>query len=353
MEDAALIDWEGSESHLLLSPRMPGEIRSQLERQVTPLDAHVWLATSGTTGSIKLVALSKRAMLASAAAVNRRLEVSASDVWYGVLPTFHVGGLSIHARAWLSACRLIEEDWNPLKVAGMDFTLISLVPAQIADLVRLSLPPPPRLRAAVVGGGALRDDLYESAMNLGWPILETYGMTECCSQVATALPGSRELVMLDHLAADVSAEGLLQFRGASLLTGYGSESGLRDPKRGGWFVSEDEGEVTGDRIRVHGRRGGFVKIGGESVDLGRLERLIESISGGRAAVLAAPDDRLGHVIHLVLEAGTEGAGIEQMYNEQVFPYERARVIRVVQRLPRTELGKLQIGELRAMLDRPE
>src|SRR5687767_8020692 len=103
-----MIDWRSDESHVLLNPRMPEEERQHLERLVTPLPAHVWLSTSGTTGALKLVALSKRALLASAAAVNRRLESTAQDVWCCVLPTFHVGGLGIHARAFLNGARVVE-----------------------------------------------------------------------------------------------------------------------------------------------------------------------------------------------------------------------------------------------------
>ena len=63
-----MIDFQSSASHLLLNPRMPAEERERLERLVPDLDAHVYVATSGSTGAIKLVALAKQAILASAAA---------------------------------------------------------------------------------------------------------------------------------------------------------------------------------------------------------------------------------------------------------------------------------------------
>ncbi|HEX6085416.1 MAG TPA: AMP-binding protein, partial [Thermoanaerobaculia bacterium] len=103
------IDWLSDESHVLLNPRMPAAERERLQSFVTELPGHLWLATSGTTGSLKLTALSKRAMLASAAAVNRHLQSTASDVWLCVLPSFHVGGLGIYARAFLSGARVVTE----------------------------------------------------------------------------------------------------------------------------------------------------------------------------------------------------------------------------------------------------
>src|SRR5688572_32857682 len=108
---------------------MPREERRRLESYVVPLKAHVWLATSGTSGALKLTALSKKALLASAASVNRYLQSDSRDVWCCVLPTFHVGGLGIYARALLSGARVVSETWDPARfAANREITLASLVP---------------------------------------------------------------------------------------------------------------------------------------------------------------------------------------------------------------------------------
>ena len=91
---------------------MPAEERERLERAVPPMRGHIFVATSGTSGDVKLVALSKDAILASAAAVNARLGARREDVWCCVLPTFHVGGLGIHARAFLTGSRVINMSWD-------------------------------------------------------------------------------------------------------------------------------------------------------------------------------------------------------------------------------------------------
>lgn len=315
------VDWLSSESHLLLNPRLPEEERRALESYVVDLPDHLWLATSGTTGALKLTALSKEAMLASAAAVNRHLQSTASDVWCCVLPTFHVGGLGIHARAFLSGARVITRSWEPREFADMEeVTLASLVPAQVSDLVRAGLHAPARLRAIVVGGGALPDDLYRDAQALGWPLLPSYGMTETCSQVATAGPGSPELRLLDHVEARREEDGRLAFRGPSLLTGYGTAAGFVDPKVNGWFVTEDLGSVEGRLIRVEGRRGDFIKIGGESVDLARLDQVLGSIAGLHGAVFAAADERLGHVIHLAVDDNVDPDAVVAAFNARVHPF---------------------------------
>ena len=341
MDKDWVIDWRSDESHLLLNPRMPREEQRRLESFVVPLRAHVWLATSGTTGALKLTALSKKALLASAASVNRHLQSTAEDVWVCVLPSFHVGGLGIHARAFLSGARVIASSWDPQQFAGLgDATLASLVPAQVADLVQRGLRPPSGLRAVVVGGGALPADVYDQATALGWPVLPSYGMTESCSQVATAKPGSPELVLLDAFEGRQEKDGRLAFRGEPLLTGYGTAGGFVDPKRKGWFVTEDLGSVEGRVLRVSGRRGEFVKIGGESVDLARLDAILAAIAGSKAALAALPDARLGQVIHLFVEDSVDAGAVEAAFAERVHPFERPRRVHRVRELPRTALGKL-------------
>ena len=327
------LDWLSDASHVLLNPRMPEEERRRLESFVVDLPGHVWLSTSGTSGALKLTALSKRAILASAAAVNRHLQSDSSDVWLCVLPTFHVGGLGIYARVFLSGARVVTEGWDGV-------TLASLVPAQVIDLVRAGTRAPASLRAVVIGGGALSEELYAQALELGWPLLPSYGMTECCSQVATAQLATRnpQLLLLDHVQARTEPDGRLAIRSEALLTGYATEAGFIDPKIDGWFLTEDVATIEGRTLRVEGRRGDFIKIGGESVDLSRLDRILATL-GADAAVLPIPDDRLGHVIGLAVAAGDADA-IAAAFNERVFPFERVRCIVRVPEIPRTPLGKI-------------
>lgn len=354
-----MIDFASDETHVLINPRLPEADRQSLAtlvESVPALRAHVWLATSGTTGAIKMTALSKRALLISAAAVNRHLDSTSADVWCCVLPTFHVGGLGIHARAALSGARVVTADWDAHEFAEVcragRVTLSSLVPAQVTDLVRARLTAPPSLRAIVVGGGALPRELYDAARALGWPVLPSYGMTETCSQVATAKGDAPDLILLDHVEARAEADGRLALRTDALLTGY-AERAAGAPRfvpfpPGTWLVTDDLGEVDGQVLRVFGRRGEFVKIGGESVDLQRLDAILAAVAGADAAVVAVADERLGHVIHLAVASG-DAEAIVRSFNERVAPFERSRAVHRVDAIPRTPLGKLMRTKLAGSL----
>jgi acyl-CoA synthetase (AMP-forming)/AMP-acid ligase II len=189
-------------------------------------------------------------------------------------------------------------------------------------------------------------------------------MTEACSQIATAAVASLQeerfpdLEVLSHVEVRIT-EGRLAVRGASLLTGYGIEeegsARFVDPKQHGWFVSEDAAEVWSRRTRTFvrplGRSSDFVKIGGESSSLARLQEIAERAaqrSGADAAVLAVPDERLGAVIHLAVSEATVAGEVRRAYDDDVLPFERARAVHVVA-IPRSPLGKVQREELRKSL----
>jgi O-succinylbenzoic acid--CoA ligase len=239
-------------------------------------------------------------------------------------------------------------------IASENVTLASLVPAQVRDLVALGESAPQSMRAIVVGGGAMSLDLYSAAHALGWPVLPSYGMTEAGSQIATAKGQSPELEILSHIEVRVGDAQRLSFRGPSLLSGYAfyddrGRPAFNDPKVDGWFVSEDCGAVDGDTLRVSGRIGELVKIGGESVDLARLDAIFESLRGQTdAAIVAVADDRLGHVIHLLTTA-PDASDLVSAFNERVLPFERIRAVRRVAAIPRSPLGKLLRARLAAEL----
>lgn len=333
-----MIDFESRESHVLLNPRLPADERERLARDVPRLEGHVFVTTSGSTGALKLVAISKEAILASADAVNGYFGATAEDVFCCVLPPFHVGGLGVHARAHLAGARVITMEWDAEVFARTDATIASLVPAQVHDLVKSELRQPPSLRALLVGGGVFDRELASRARDAGWPVHASYGMTECASTIAIGNP----LELLPHLDARVDADDRLALRGPSLFTGYAENGAVVDPKIDGWFASEDRAKLDSRTLTLLGRPSDFVKVGGESVDLRRLDAVLAAITRD-AAVVAVADERLGHVIHLATTR--DDPALADAFNARVLPFERARAVHRVDAIPRSPLGKLLRNEL--------
>lgn len=363
----SLVNWADASSHLLWNPTTAPSHLSELQRTISAWSGHVWLATSGSL-RLKWVGLAKEALLASAEAVNQHLQSTSQDHWLLALPTFHVGGLGVEARAYLSGASLTYfsvPQWDPLLFCSLckekNISLSSLVPAQLFDLVFRNQVSPPSLRAVLVGGGNLSPFLYQKACQLGWPILPTYGLTECGSQVATAPLHSwkqkemASLMPLSHLSIRVE-RGALYFQGPSLLTGYLTQEdggcSFWDPKQQGWFPSEDLGEMKEGKLLVYGRSQDFWKIGGESICLSALQEILDQIRiemGCTAdiALVPIPDPRLGHCIALAFTP-LEPALLQKLvqdFAKKVPPFARIRTLHELPSLPRSPLKKLYVKTL--------
>ena len=368
------VDFHSGQNEPLLNPRMPVDQAKELLSWLSAasgLTGHVFILTSGSTAAsvadYKWVALSKEAILASADGSNAHMKCNNTDVWLHCLPDFHVGGLGIWARAKLAGGRVVRltSSWDAAAFAQAalesNATQASLVPTQVHDLVRLGHRPPSSLRAVLVGGGALSDSLYSSARELGWPLLRTYGMSEAASQVATEpLSGEARLKVLPHLEASADADGRLRVRGTSMLSGYVSldahgKPHLWDPKdREGWFVTEDYGAIEGGWLTVEGRAADRLKIGGETTNLQVLSKFLDDRIKG-VTLLGVPDERLEWIVALVVEADVGPEAVSELvrrFNEAVLPFERIRRQFVVERIPRTELGKVKRAELLSLVSSP-
>jgi O-succinylbenzoic acid--CoA ligase len=350
-----MIDWHSNSTQIMLNPRYSTNEKNRYQtvlRSVNGFPGHIWLATSGTSGFTKFVALSKKAILASAAGVNQHLESTASDIWLKPIPDFHVGGLGIRARGFLSGASVISfNSWDPHSfieiLRASKATLTALVPTQLFDLVRIKQKPQQNLRAVIIGGGSLDDTLYDQAKALGWPILPSYGLTECCSQVATAKRESKQLQVLPHVSVKID-QGLITIKSEALLSAYAKigEQGvtITDPKVDGWFQTEDRGEIQGNILKVLGRNSDFIKISGESVDLNQLESLLNKIKlnleiGEDMLLVPTSDPRLGKVIHLLTTGKDDKSELVNAFNEQVLPFARIRQVQHTDKIPRTALGK--------------
>ena len=352
-------------------PSEEGRALAEFARHELRVQDWCFFQTSGTEGVRKWVGLTKQALLTSARAVNEHFGITAEDHWLLALPTHHVGGFGILARAQLSGSQVTQlaGKWNAAafvqKCAEVGATLASLVPTQVFDLVAAKLRAPESMRAVLVGGGALNRELEAAALHLGWPIHCTYGMTETASGIAAQrLPGA-DMEVLPIWEVSTDAGAVLSVRGAALAQGYAickagtwrweaisAYTGLRT--RDLVEVLEVEGRSC---IRFLGRQSGSVKILGELVALGPIQDQIESLKLGLglhaadAAVCDVADLRKESSLVLAVSGmSTEDAARLQIgLNETLRPFEHIHETRILDVIPRSDLGKVRLAELRALL----
>lgn len=330
----------------------------------------LWLLSSGTQSvdQVKAIALTFEAFKNSARAVNEHLDARKSDRWLITLPTYHVGGLSILTRAYLSHSKFeYLKKWDALKFAQsvLDYkiTLTSLVPTQVHDLVDGNMMCPVGLRAVVVGGGSLDPAIYRKARELGWPLLTSYGLTECCSQVATASLKSLErrdypqLQVLPHVELELREQRIfLRSRSVCKWIAKGDREGqftLEDPLRNGWLPTEDLAEWDRRGLKLLGRRDDVVKILGVLVPVQQVEheaRAFFQNKGfkGDIAIVAVAGGREENRLILVTDSQSslrEWESQLKVFNDKVPGPQRIKQFAWVARIPRGELGKVNRNAL--------
>jgi O-succinylbenzoic acid--CoA ligase len=293
---------------------------------IPELRGHVLFETSGSSGTPKWIALGKKALLASAVAVNEHLGVTPSTRWGLVLPVHHVGGFGVAARAFAAGCGFHEfgQRWDAAACRNWleekRITHTSLVPTQVHDLVAAKSQAPASIQAIVVGGGHLDADTGKSARALGWPVLASYGMTEAASQIATqgldslnAIYQPSPIPLLSIWKAEVSTGQTLRISGPALFSGMlvrETEAWVFKPRVSEWHQTEDRVEIENHCLTPLGRADTLVKVLGELVDPELIERELTSLSNGRLLpgsfiVAAVPDARAEHLLVPVFDANAD------------------------------------------------
>lgn len=324
----------------------------RLELPVTEVDAGVAIATSGSTGSPKVVMLSAEAIRAAADAFRRRYGAFS---WTCVLPTHHVAGLMVLARGLLdrthggSGVRMGDTDLSGLN-PGEGGNAISLVPTQLARALRnaqltASLA---RFDAVLVGGAAVSQDLLDRAREAGIRVLTSYGMSETCGGCvfeSRPLPGVE--VSLDAL-------GRISIGGPMVFSGYrGDPVATAATLVNGRVCTNDRGEWVSDpaggrRLRVLGRLDDVVITGGVNVDLAAVQRAVDAVSP--AVVVGVPDPEWGTRIVLVTtDASAELAWWRETLRPVLAAAALPRQLMVVAALPQTSSGKLDRHRLQGLI----
>lgn len=341
--------------------------------QPTPApDAPLLLCyTSGTSGRPKGAVMTHAAIAAHAAMSRDLFGLTRDDRVLTVLPLFHLGGLNIQtvpallagatvllpprfdADAFFDAC---ERD-RP--------TLTLLVPAVMAALVAH-----PRWRDAdlaslrAVGAGSCEVPLPSIAAfhARGIPVQQVYGATEtgpiAIAQTlaeAWAAPGCIGRPV-PGVEARLDPDGALHLRSAALAAGYwNAPDATGEAFRAGWFTTGDAARVDADgRYWFAGRIAHRIISGGENIDPAEVERVLRDAPGvADGAVCGRPDPRWGEVpVAVVVPArGFDAATVLRHFEGRLARFKQPRDVVVVDALPRTALGKVQLATLRQIAAR--
>jgi len=346
--------WDSSDLVMFTTPGLT------IERRVLPAGS-ILFQTSGSSGSRKWVVHTRESILESAKLVTKHLKLTPKDNWFLAIPINHVGGFGILARSHYSGCSITHynEKWNAQKAISImhreQVTLSSFVPAQVVDIVNDRLECPSSVRAVIVGGGRLDHVLKLKAVSLGWPILESYGMTETGSQIATQRSSSDDsLALINGWEVKVNPQGILEIKGKGLMKGYivsrGDQFELSTPfDENGWFETTDQVELLGDSkyIKFISRNDRAVKILGELVNLDELESNLKKTSNTDILIVEIPNERRGYSLYPIIErCSHDKLDIEQL---NLSGLHRLEPLIVCDSFPRNTMGKLDRSRLRELV----
>lgn len=320
----------------------------------------VALFTSGTTGVPKLVELSHGNFLAAAAAHGARLGIEANQRWLCALPLFHIGGLAMMYRcAVYGASLVLERQFDAASMCrALDegVTHCSVVPTMLSRLLKerggRSFS---GIHAVLVGGGPVPLHALHEARRLGLPVLQTYGLTEACSQVSTErledadgqsagppLPG----IEVRIVGADEAGVGEIEVRGATV-----AASALTAGN--GWLRTGDLGKMDSQgRVQVMARREDLIISGGENIYPAEVEAVLAAHPGVfEVAVAAQDDEEWGQrpVAYVVAQGNVSPSELERWAASRMARFKIPARWILVDSLPRTASGKISRSQLREHL----
>ena len=328
--------------------------------------------TSGTTGRPKGAMLTVSNFWWSAVGSALNLGTHADDRWLACLPLFHVGGLSILLRSVICGITAVVHDgFDEVAVnTAIDnggVTMVSVVSVMLERMLdqREGAVYPITLRCVLLGGGPAPLSLLERCASLSVPVVQTYGLTETCSQVVTLAPdeasrrhGASGKALYPN-EVKIAATGEILVRGPVVMAGYaGQPDATSRAVRNGWLHTGDIGRFDNEGyLYVLDRRDDLILTGGENVYPAEVEAVLFSHpSVVEVGVVGVADDKWGQRVVAVVrltelrdDVTPDTATLDAFCRERLAGYKIPREFRLVSDpLPRTASGKLRRAALRVL-----
>ena len=292
-------------------------------------DISLLVATSGSTGTPKEIGITSAALLASARASNKFLKATKGQTWSLLLPLTHIAGINVLVRS-------IELESEPIDLRNhvgtypdADFTAI--VPTQLfnalngdADLLSHLK----GMKAVLVGGAALSEELRSQGIASGINIITTYGMTETCG--GCIYNGEA----LDGVNFELTEDQRVKISGP-VLADVENENG--------WYLTQDIGVILDGKLKVIGRADDVIISGGENISLSAIEsELNKKFPQLLVAAFATSDSKWGQALHVAVQTQDENLKqqISQALVSAIGNHAKPKSVILLDKLPQIGVGKV-------------
>ena len=356
-------------------------------------DLALCLTTSGSTGSPKLVLLTKRNILANAESIAEYLQIDENERPITMLPMYYSYGLSIINSHLLKGATILLTDktyaqrefWNFLK--ENEATSMSGVPYTWELLRRLRFMGMglPSVKTMTQAGGKLNAEIAKEyiqwAKSQGKRFIVMYGQTEATARmsylpwekaeekyasIGVAIPGGEfflddgssivdcglSIVEEDSKIEnrkskiDPITSGELVYKGENVSMGYAecAEDLMKGDENHGILHTGDMARVDEDGFYyITGRKKRFVKIWGNRCNLDQIEQMVKTITTSCAC--AGVDDQ---ITVFVTQEGLEKEIKDQLASKTGLN-SKAFAVRVIEAIPVSTSGKIDYPALQSLL----
>jgi acyl-CoA synthetase (AMP-forming)/AMP-acid ligase II len=329
--------------------------------------------SSGTTGLPKGVMLTHYNLVANLLQTAAVIDLSEQDTVLGVLPFFHIYGMTVIMNLGLYAGSTIvtmprfELEQCLEAMQKYRVTFANVVPPIVLAFAKSPLVEKYDLRSlrrVYSGAAPLTDNVARAASaRLGCTVGQGYGLTETspvthgmrdadgredCSSVGPPVPNTEAKVIDLTTGADLPAneKGEVCVRGPQIMKGYLNRP---DATRAmidadGWLHTGDIGYVDeAGRFYVVDRLKELIKYKGLQIAPAELEAVLlghPSISD--AAVVPIADEHAGEVPKgfVVLRGMVTPDEIMCYVAERVAPYKKLRALEIIDQIPKSPAGKI-------------
>jgi O-succinylbenzoic acid--CoA ligase len=350
--------WDEGDAVLVVDQRLPQPAKREL---VTELGVHeiataggattlsttnppmddgdaLVVATSGSTGMSKGVVHTHDGLRSASLSSATALRCGADAHWLACLPLSHIGGFGVVTRALHTGARLtVHSSFDPVAALDVGASHVSLVATALQRIDAT------RFTRVLLGGS-------RPPANLPANVTPTYGLTESCGGIVydrQPIPG---------VEVTVSASGEVLLRGPMIMRGYRNMSrDIGHPiDENGWLHTGDLGELRGEELHVAGRAGDLIITGGENVWPEQVESALSTHPLVRDVVVAGANDAEWgqRVVAWIVTDGSEiSLDALRDHVSSVLPrFAAPRQLVIVERIPRTALGKPRRNELVKQLE---
>ena len=340
-----------------------------------------YFSTSGSTEKPKIVPIKRRQVFYAASASEQNFKPDRDHYWLLCLPLNHIGGVSIILRSILYGTAIYRMDsfkedqvLNFLSENRL-VQVASLVPTMLHRLLLHSrFQSHLELKAILLGGGRVTPALIQKSVERGLPVVQSYGMTETCAQIAANMllqpkgtyaprksvghlfaPNQIQIRDNEKKPVKMNESGVIWLRGPQVFDGYlDHNQNEKTFDNQGWFNTGDYGHLNAfGHLFIETRRSDLIVTGAENVNPVDVESALESLREvGQAAVIGIQDEEWGEKIvafieTAVLQSESESDQIILQLRKLLPSFKIPKEIYKTDSLPRTESGKIRRNELKA------